>query len=106
MLSMRRILTLNMRLISIQPQITRSALAQEQMVGRRYVPLQHYARAVGSPSLQNVQTARIWFSGFSSPVTFRFAQIDLVGSRWIRLPQDTTGTVDSNFSVSFVNYED
>ncbi|HZV13077.1 MAG TPA: cell surface protein SprA, partial [Candidatus Kapabacteria bacterium] len=70
------------------------------------VPLQHYARAVGSPSLQNVQTARIWFSGFSSPVTFRFAQIDLVGSRWIRLPQDTTGTVDSNFSVSFVNYED
>ncbi|HET7152682.1 MAG TPA: cell surface protein SprA, partial [Candidatus Kapabacteria bacterium] len=70
------------------------------------IPLQKFARAIGSPSLQNVQTARVWFAGFNVPVTLRFAQMDLVGSRWIRVAQDTTGIADSNFQVTFVNIED
>ncbi len=70
------------------------------------IPLQKYTRAVGSPSLQNVNFARIWVAGFNDSVTFRFAEIALVGSRWVAQPVDTSGTLDSNFTVSFVDIQD
>ena len=70
------------------------------------IPLQKYTRTVGSPSFQNVNFARIWVAGFNDSVTFRFAEIDLVGSRWVAQPVDSTGTLDSNFTVSFVDLQD
>jgi hypothetical protein len=70
------------------------------------VPLRQFARIIGSPTFQNVQYVRIWFAGFTEPVTVRFANIDLVGSRWQRLVGDTSQVRDTTLSVSFVNYED
>jgi len=70
------------------------------------ISLKKFNRIVGTPSFQNINMARLWVAGFTQPVTFRFAEIQLVGSRWVAQAADTTGVVDSNFTVSFVDVED
>lgn len=51
--------------------------------------------------LQNLQYARIYFSGFSHPVRVRIADIALVGNQWQELTRN-----DSVLRVSVVNIED
>ncbi len=65
------------------------------------IPLQDFARAVGNPSLTNVQYVRIWFNGMTGPMMVKIAQMDLVGNYW-RTPNPT----DSTMQVSVVNIED
>lgn len=70
------------------------------------IPLRDFVRAVGTPSFQNVQNVRFWFAGFTDAVTVRFAQVDLVGSRWQPIVRDTTQNTNPTLAISFVNYED
>lgn len=69
------------------------------------IPLRQYQRMIGTPSFQNVQYVRVWFAGFTDAVTVRFAQMDLVGSRWQPLIRDTT-KANPALAISFANYED
>lgn len=65
------------------------------------IPLQDYQRAVGSPSLSNVQYIRVWFNGMTGPMTVRIAEMNLVGNYW-RTPNQS----DSTMQVSVVSVED
>ncbi len=65
------------------------------------IPLQDFQRAVGSPSLSNVQYVRVWFNGMTGPMTVRIAEMNLVGNYW-----KTPNQADSTMQVSVVNIED
>ncbi len=65
------------------------------------IPLQDFERAVGNPSLTNVQYVRIWFNGNSGPMHVKIAEMNLVGNYW-----KTPNPNDSTMQVSVVNIED
>ena len=65
------------------------------------IPLQDFERAVGNPSLSNVQYVRVWFNGMTGPMQVRIAEMNLVGNYW-RTPNQN----DSTMQVSVVNIED
>lgn len=65
------------------------------------IPLQDYERAVGSPSLSNVQYVRIWFNGSSGRMHLKIAEMNLVGNYW-----KTPDPNDSTMQVSVVSIED
>ena len=65
------------------------------------IPLQDYSRAVGSPTLTNVQYVRMWFNGMTAPMRIKIAKIELVGNYW-----KTPNPNDSTMQVSVVSIED
>ncbi|RKY72856.1 MAG: cell surface protein SprA [Candidatus Latescibacterota bacterium] len=50
------------------------------------VPLWKAARRVGKPDSTRIEFARVWVDGLTEPVKVRIAQMEVVGSRWLRLP--------------------
>ncbi|MBI5476399.1 MAG: cell surface protein SprA [Ignavibacteriales bacterium] len=69
------------------------------------IPLMEVGKLVGGNDrqaiLRNVQYVRMWVSGFSDPVSLRFAEINLVGNQWEERIQN-----DSLLKASVVNIED
>lgn len=65
------------------------------------IPLQDFERAVGSPSLSNVQYVRIWFNGMEGDMHVKIAEMELVGNYW-----KTPDPLDSTLQVSVVSVED
>ncbi len=65
------------------------------------IPLQDYQRAVGNPTLSNVQYVRVWFNGMTGPMLVDIAEMNLVGNYW-RTPNQT----DTTMQVSVVSVFD
>ncbi len=65
------------------------------------IPLQDYSRAIGSPTLSNVQYVRVWFNGMTAPMRIKIAKMELVGNYW-KSPNPN----DSTMQVSVVSVED
>jgi len=62
---------------------------------------------VGKPLMTSLDYARIWFTGFTHPVSLMLAQIDIVGNEWleVEVPDGRGGMMDP-VSVSVVNTDD
>ena len=68
------------------------------------IPLKDFSNEIGSPSLSNVETIRLFVQGASDTVHFRIAEFNLVGNQWQKLlPEDTVMTVSV---VSFEENQD
>jgi cell surface protein SprA len=65
------------------------------------IPLNNYARAIGSPSLTSVEGMRLWVGGTKDSVLFRITEFNLVGNQWSEQVKN-----DSTFKVSVVSAED
>ncbi len=65
------------------------------------IPLNEFTRAIGDPTLTNVEGVRLWVTGAQDPVLFRLAEFNLVGNQWEERVKN-----DSTFKVSVVNFED
>lgn len=66
------------------------------------IPLDEWQRTVGgSPTLTNIQYARIWFKGFETQTQIKIVDLNLVGNQWVK--QNKT---DTTYTVSVVNVED
>jgi hypothetical protein len=79
------------------------------------IPLLDAANLIGSSDtkedlLQNVQYIRMWFSGFSSAVNVKIAEMDFVGNQWqSRIPNDsilkpTTVSIEDNPDYATPDY--
>ncbi len=57
-------------------------------------------RRVGSPRLDQINGLRLWFTGFHEPVAVTLAELNIVGTEWVKTTTegDTTG-----FDVSVLN---
>lgn len=65
------------------------------------IPLQDYSRAVGNPTLSDVQYFRMWFNGLAHNMHIQIAELELIGNQWkTRTPNDST------MQVSVVSVED
>ncbi len=65
------------------------------------VPLKDTSLIVGSPSLSNVETIRMFVTGVNDMVHFRLAEFNLVGSQWQKvIPEDTV------LAISTISFED
>jgi cell surface protein SprA len=70
------------------------------------IPLAQYRRRVGDiRDFKVVEALRFWLTGFSQPVTLRFATLELVGSQWTRLNVGTQNP-DTRFEVATINIEE
>jgi len=66
------------------------------------IPLDEWKRTVGgSPTLTNIQYARVWFKGFETQTQIKIVDFNLVGNQWVK--QNKT---DTTYTVSVVNVED
>ena len=65
------------------------------------IPLKDTATVVGSPSLTNIESIRLFVTGVSSLVHIRMTEFNLVGSQWQKAVKK-----DSTLSVSVISYED
>jgi cell surface protein SprA len=65
------------------------------------IPLNDYARAVGSPTLTSVEGMRLWVGNTKDSVLFRITEFNLVGNQWAEQVKN-----DSSFKVSVVSAED
>jgi len=69
------------------------------------IPLKDFSTEVGSPSLSNVETIRLFVQGANSPVHVRMAEFNLVGNQWQKLiPDDTVMTVSVVSFEENINY--
>jgi cell surface protein SprA len=65
------------------------------------IPLQKYTDSIGSPTLSNVGTIRVFTTGSSQLVHIRFAEFNLTGNTWQQvIPYDTI------MSLGVINLED
>ncbi|MCW9095320.1 MAG: cell surface protein SprA, partial [Ignavibacteriaceae bacterium] len=65
------------------------------------IPLKDTSSAIGSPSLSNVETIRLYVQGVDSAVHVRISEFNLVGTQWQKLIPD-----DPVLGVSVVSYEE
>ena len=65
------------------------------------IPLNDTSALIGSPSLSNVETIRLYVQGVDSAVHVRITEFNLVGSQWQKLLVD-----DSVLTVSVVSFEE
>jgi cell surface protein SprA len=65
------------------------------------IPLKDTSAIVGSPSLSNVETIRLYVQGVDSLVHVRITEFNLVGNQWQKLLVD-----DSVLTVSVVSFEE
>ena len=70
------------------------------------IPLKDWVERVGDPSFSVVETFRIWISGVQSRVHLRFAEMNLVGSQWQKVLNDSVKVDDEVLTISTVNVED
>ena len=55
------------------------------------IPLDSPAfRSVGRPNWQDIKHARLWVDGMTGPTNLQIGGVELVGSRWLATPLDTT----------------
>ena len=65
------------------------------------IPLKDTLAQIGSPSLSDVETIRVFADSLTTPIRLRIAEFNLVGNQWQKvLPQDTL------LEVSVKNIED
>ena len=98
------------------PLDTTKALAVKRIVGggnkgwyQFRIPLADFKDAVGSPSLDVVETIRMRITGTSKKVMLRIVQFDIVGNQWQALnTKDSTGNIlqDSTVKISVVSVEE
>ncbi len=79
------------------------------------VPVRDFTRRVGDiQDFSQIETIRLWATGFDGPVTVRFATLELVGSQWQKseritlereVPADTARD-DTRLSISSINNEE
>lgn len=65
------------------------------------IPLKDTSASIGSPSLSNVETIRLYVQGVDSAVHVRISDFNLVGTQWQKLMVN-----DSVLGVSVVSYEE
>ncbi|MBN8585778.1 MAG: cell surface protein SprA [Ignavibacteria bacterium] len=66
------------------------------------IPLDEWHRTVGgSPTLTNIQYARVWFKGFETQTQIKIVDFNLVGNQWVKENKN-----DTTYTVSVVNIED
>jgi cell surface protein SprA len=65
------------------------------------IPLNDYARAVGSPTLTSVEGMRLWVGNTKDSVLFRMTEFNLVGNQWTEQVKN-----DSTFKVGVESAED
>lgn len=79
------------------------------------IPVQEFTRKVGNiQDFSLIESIRIWTTGHQSPVTIRFAALELVGSQWqkserITLERSTemdTTLSDTRLTISSINNEE
>lgn len=70
------------------------------------IPLKDSSTTVGSPSLQRVETIRLFFHGLDSLVWLRISEFNLVGSQWRKNLPTTTINTDTVLSISNVSLEE
>jgi hypothetical protein len=46
------------------------------------IPVRSYDKTIGTPSLNNVEFIRVWFSGFEEPMHLRIAEFAFTGNQW------------------------
>ncbi len=72
------------------------------------IPLRDFIRQVGSiENLQRVTHLRLWMTGYSEPLTLRFATLELVGNQWRKAEEvGNQGNTNTVFEVSTINIEE
>jgi cell surface protein SprA len=65
------------------------------------IPIDGFARKVGLPTQENIESMRLFFAGVSDTIHIRIADISLVGNQWQKLDK-----TDSSYAVAVVNVED
>ncbi len=78
------------------------------------IPIQDVGTPIGTPSFENIKYVRMYLTGFSEPVVLRMAQLQLVGSQWLKSVKslreeglnEIPNTNTSDFQVSVVNIEE
>ncbi len=98
------------------PLDTLTAIQQKKIVGggnkgwyQYRIPLNESLKAIGSPSLDVVETIRLRLTGTTKKIAMRIVQFDVVGNQWQELlSKDSTGAVvqDTTFKISVVNVEE
>ena len=70
------------------------------------IPLKDAIDSIGSPSLTNVETLRLWVKGASQEVHLRFVEFNLTGTQWEKLITNTTTKDDTVLTVSTISIEE
>lgn len=78
------------------------------------IPIQDVGTPVGTPSFENIKYIRMYLTGFSQPVVLRMAQMQFVGSQWLKSAKslreeglnEIPNTNSSDFQVSVVSIEE
>lgn len=67
------------------------------------IPVQDWARAVGTPTLENVEFVRVLFKDISDTTFVRVGDFSLVGNQWQKIQSQLN---DSSYGVAVVSIED
>lgn len=67
------------------------------------IPIQDWARQVGTPSQENIEFMRVAFVNSTDTIAVRIADFNLVGNQWQKVAR---GLDDTTFEVTVVNVED
>jgi len=65
------------------------------------IPIKESTRQIGSPSLTNIESVRLWFTGADDDLYVRITEFNLVGNQW-----ETVNKNDDNFRLSSVSIEE
>lgn len=71
------------------------------------IPLKEAIDSIGSPTLTDVKTLRVWFTDVASDVHLRFAEFNLSGTQWQKVVDGTRVTKDDEvLTVSTISFEE
>lgn len=65
------------------------------------IPIKESTRQIGTPSLTNIESVRLWLTGADDDVYVRITEFNLVGNQWEAVNKD-----DDNFRLSSVGIEE
>lgn len=78
------------------------------------IPIMDVGTPIGTPSFENIKYVRMYLTGFRQPVVLRMAQMQFVGSQWLKSAKslreeglnEIPNTSTSDFQVSVVGIEE
>ena len=70
------------------------------------IPLKDFKTTIGSPSLSDVQSIRIFVQGVDSMVHLRITEFNLVGNQWQKNLPDSIADTDTVLAISVVSLEE
>jgi cell surface protein SprA len=70
------------------------------------IPIQDFARTVGTPSQENIEFIRVLFVNATDTIAVRIADFSLVGNQWQKVINNPNAAKDTTFAVTVVSVED